>query len=187
VSGNGSAFVASNAGDQYGYRSLTNALPTNQMTVSVWVYPTNMSANGVIAAVEDSSGDANILLSNTNSGALHAQSMASGWTNSASSCSLNSTGALKSNTWQNITLSVNGSNGTLYLNGNQIGTLTGCTGMTPTPLTPSLITIGDNDNGGDIVFTGSIDDLYIYTQSLSLNQVQKLYALGAPKHGLAVE
>jgi hypothetical protein len=97
-------------------------------------------------------------------------------------CSVNYPGSIRDGVWQNITFSMNNGIGVVYVNGKQIGTLSGCVSS----FTPTNIYIASSDQSGDDFWVGYIDDVYIYTQSLSLNQVQQLYALGAAKHGLTV-
>jgi hypothetical protein len=151
------------------------------MTISVWVNPSVAvnSIQRVITSVNQGAYNSSTAVSIAfkQSGNL---SIADG-----SSCSYNDiSGVLKIGVWQNITLSINGSIVKEYVNGSQVGPTLSCTPITS--FTPNVIAIGSQDGGNNFVFTGSIDDLYIYTQSLSLNQVQQIYAMGAAKHGLTV-
>ena len=193
MSGSGHAFLAT--GSSVGIAPFSVPSGISQATMSVWVYPTSDGPSGnpyVISALSNDNNipggpyaNGNLVIGYKQNYTLYVQSYNAGF--GGSNCTLTFPGVLQKNVWQNITVSVNSGTGNVYVNGKQLATtLSLCNGLS-SAFTSGFIDIGASDAGVDFGFVGFIDDLYIYTQSLSLNQIQHLYALGAAKHGLAVK
>ena len=182
--GTGSSFVL--AGGQYAaYDQNTNLSKSNltSATESVWIYPTTVIASGnyeivmgVSDLIHDIGSHRNLYLDIRGPGnILHAQSAP----DSGSGCSFDLTGVIQLNKWQNITFSVNGGTGSLYLNGKLLQTQSGCTGMN---FMPKTILIGTYNTTPLFPFTGNIDDASVYSSALSDAQVKEIYAQGLPSH-----
>ena len=103
---------------------------------------------------------------------------------SGNGCTISISNGIQINQWQQITFSVNGSNATIYVNGKSAGTGTSCNGL---PFYPESILVGTINTSGSSQFNGLIDDVQIFTQALTLEQVQRLYAEGRGTHPLARE
>ena len=74
----------------------------------------------------------------------------------------------------------------MYINGRQVASSVNTTNVSSLGGI-STINVGNvsNGSGAQTVFSGLIDDVNIYTQSLTSSDVYKLYAEGLPKHLLA--
>jgi prepilin-type N-terminal cleavage/methylation domain-containing protein len=201
LTGSGYAFYASKVlPDQFAFvNSISNLTSVNQMTISVWVNPdstwlgTGESIISVVSsnATADWQDPGNMVIGVSGAGSFQVESdnivSFNSYTHGATAHCAESVPGIQAGVWQNITFSVNSSgNGSVYLNGKLVGSpLSGCTGLSPSFL-PGSIGVG-SDGTNSSIFTGSIDDVNIYNQTLSLNQVQQLYAMGATKHGLTVK
>lgn len=65
------------------------------------------------------------------------------------------------------------------------GAIVGSTGMSATNLMQGMaFRVGNNWNGS-AYFNGLIDDVRVYTSNLTLTQIEKMYAEGLVRHGLA--
>ena len=162
----------------------TNLPPVSQFSVSVWVKPTNFNTQyQEIISVPTTVGNGRLIyvdLRNDNGYYAHIDYPSNGYT-----CGADTVGGMQAGQWQNITFSFNGSSYTAYINGKSIALQSPASGCIPG--SPSgTIYIGGGGGPGNS-FNGSIDDLAVYTQSLSINEVQHLYALGAAKHGIALK
>ena len=83
--------------------------------------------------------------------------------------------------WTQITYSYDGSgNCTLYINGVSLGVkYNSCNNP---PLSTTFLTFKNT-----LGITGLFDDIALYSQPLSAAQIKDLYAVEAPKHGIAVK
>jgi len=181
--GSGNALILDGS-TQFAAYSTTNPMTASnvtQMTVSVWVKSAVMNTLGgffpVIAVTSDTSNP----IGNRNMYIDIRYPNNSLWVETLGSCGSTIPGVNQAGKWQNITYSLNGTVGTVYVNGKQVGTLNGCTTLS---FQPKSVFMGTGTGG---FFNGSIDDVSVYTQALSDADVQEIYALGATKHGLAVK
>ncbi len=88
---------------------------------------------------------------------------------------ISATSGYNNGAWHFVTgtRSMTGSVITLYVDGTQVGTLSG---TNTTPLTaPSFIGLGKNDCVATGVFTGSLDDMIFYSRVLTSTEVTSLY------------
>ena len=82
--------------------------------------------------------------------------------------------------WHHVVWTVSGSNYVIYIDGVEVGRGSGCSAG----VDANYMQIGDS-NGEH--FSGILDEVGFYKKSLSQSQIQKLYAEGAERRGLAVE
>ena len=171
---------------QYAYYTNPNGLTTGsvtQATVSVWVNPSSLvSASWYCVFIISS--DTNItLLNGTRNMAICLIGPSTLRIDDVSgSGGINSfPGAIQLNQWQNITISENGNQGIVYVNGKAISPLS----IGSLSFTPKEIGVGMVNNGS--YFKGYIDDVAVYNQALSEGQIQHLYAMEAPKHGITLK
>ncbi|MBW2973644.1 VCBS repeat-containing protein [Candidatus Woesearchaeota archaeon] len=84
--------------------------------------------------------------------------------------------------WNHIVGVFNGTNAILYLNGSQIGTIGSAIGGGIRDQAGDLFIGKRGDNGGSIYFNGTIDEVRIYNQSLTPQQIKANYNAGAPNY-----
>ncbi|OHA39573.1 MAG: hypothetical protein A3I98_00370 [Candidatus Taylorbacteria bacterium RIFCSPLOWO2_02_FULL_45_10b] len=189
-SGSGNSLVLDGTALQYA--SYGRAAPLSPLTstsltsitASVWIKPTTISNYDAVLAVSSSAVTA---LSNRNlyidlrNGGLYVDSASD-----SGSCSYTFSNAVVINKWYNVTVSINGNAGTVYLNGKVLGPLSGCDGFSPA-ISPRGIFIGSSSNAGNDLFHGLIDDVMVYNRNLATSEIEQIYAEGAAKHNLAIE
>ena len=171
--------------DGTGYMTVAGDGFDNQpaMTWSVWYKQT--SSVGVANLLEKSIGLSSWRIMCTNGQPSIAVSTTNNSWYSAGTALSVSAGSM--NVWHQAVFVYDGTYITGYLDGAQIA-------KTSDPISGNIIRnagqsmgIGETDGGGSITnFTGSIDDVRIYAGSLTAEAVGRLYAEGAPRHGLAV-
>jgi hypothetical protein len=162
------------------------------MTWSIWikVNASENSGGSIISKPWNGGGDYNYSIALWSSRTFFFQ------VGGSTTWAISSNVTLPTGRWQFITASVDASkNVNLYVNGviKAQGTHT-VTNWTP-PSAPDGnidLAIGTlypygNGWGGNTAysFDGSIDNLRIYDRALDVAEIQKLYAIGAPKHGIA--
>ncbi len=100
-------------------------------------------------------------------------------------CSTWPSGTLKNNTWVHIawTKSPSANKAVAYTNGKVVQT-TSCGAYCNTAPSENNLFIGD---GYVSSFDGVIDNVRIYSEALSVGQIQQHYAQGAEKHGIALK
>lgn len=172
----GSGCSGNFTGANYLYTSLNLQYPS--VTFSAWVYPTSTTGYNEIMAKEAQ------YKFRIHNGYLEALMSCNG---SSWSYPLYLTGvAVPANAWSMITLSVDSTNQMtkLFLNGQEVGRVATCS---ITAFNAAAIAIGSYWTGGAAEpFNGNIDNARIYSTTLSLSQIQKLYAEGLPAHTVAV-
>jgi prepilin-type N-terminal cleavage/methylation domain-containing protein len=182
--GSGFSLVLSRASGQYAQvPTLPPSLPRiTDFTVSVWIKPLDATNYHSVFELQGVSDPRLLYMDLRDPGIAHLDYLSSG-----SYCSLESP-AITLGQWQNFTWSYNSSNNTItgYVNGKRFASANG--GACPVPDYP-LSTVGANalmiGNGPGGLFDGSIDDLAIYTQTLSDAEIHEIYAEGLPSHPLA--
>lgn len=173
-SGTGCA-LSFNGSTQYGTVT-TNAFDKvngNELTVSVWIKPSRLAGQyqGIVSARSGVALDWHLYQHTTDGSVqLHGASQNK------------STYVPTLNTWTHIAAVVDAAGKyTLYANGSAIQTVTGYTyggGF------PGQFTIG-SVYGTVEPFQGSIDDVEVFSKSLTASEVRAIYAISAPKHKLA--
>ena len=94
------------------------------------------------------------------------------------------------NTWSHIVITHNGTepsttSSRIYLNSNILPVTTDAGSWTMIEANKVRIGAGGNAVGGEQYFSGLIDEVAVYNQSLTAYQIQQLYAQGLPRHQLA--
>ncbi|MFC1648431.1 LamG-like jellyroll fold domain-containing protein [Nanoarchaeota archaeon] len=93
-----------------------------------------------------------------------------------------STSSVSVDSWSHIATTYNGSEIKQYINGSLDTTHTGLSGLISYSTSP--INIGFHSGGA--AFNGTLDEIRIYTTTLSTEQIQAIYNSGTPKHDLTV-
>jgi hypothetical protein len=148
--------------------------PTQALTVSAWIYSrttSGASANEIVST----NGYCGYSLGNNNAPAGYTFFICNGGTNYYSPKA-----TIGTNSWHHLVGVFNGTNKqvSLYVDGNLVGT--NSVASIPNKISyssPPSIAIGDEPAKGQ-TFNGLIADVQIYSQSLTKQQIQKLYAEG---------
>ena len=92
-----------------------------------------------------------------------------------------SSSPLPTGQWVHVAITLLGKTGTLYVNGNQVGSNTAIW-LAPYQLSGTGITaqnyIGKSQYSGDPYLNGTVDDFRIYGGALTSSQVSSLYSSG---------
>ncbi len=161
----------------------TGSDAASNLTMSAWVYFTSTSGANDYPIVDVVNGSDTLFPLyvgiNTSSNKYNCYSDAVGGVS-------NLFGSITLNQWHFITCSINMATKTItgYVDGASIVNNNGATSTTAYPIT-AIGVGGDLKFGATPYYTGYIDSVSIYTQSLSDAQVYEMYALGAQKHGVA--
>ena len=174
--------------------SLSASLPKiSQFTISFWIKPVSV-AGGTVFSLPGSltGGERLVYFDLRSSGDGHFDFLSgSGY------CSADvPSGTILTGQWQNVTFSFNqtGNAMSYYINGkpvtfsNNVGVPGNCPSGTlypdnPGPTAGNPLQIGNGANG---FYNGLVDNLQLYTQSLTDAQIKEIYALGAAKHGITL-
>jgi prepilin-type N-terminal cleavage/methylation domain-containing protein len=151
---NGSAYI----------RASNPAILTSlkDFTYSVWVKPNDLLGWRTIIDIDD---DVQLLALDSGAVAIYRR------------CDYIRFDSVSAGTWYHLVWTVLGSNYKVYLNGKEIGSGSGCSSS----ISGSNIMVGAG-LGPNELFNGLIDEAQVYNTSLSLTQVQQLYAEGLEKH-----
>lgn len=147
-----------------------------QYTSSAWINPSSISASASFIFYLSGSNPLAMIITSTSNGTIYC-----GNPNAGSVTFLYN---LKQDQWQNVVCTYNNPKMTLYVNGKYINS--DSTHVYTLTTNVSKINVG-SDNVGGQTFSGFMDDFAIYSQALSLESIQNLYALGADKHGIALK
>ena len=160
----------------------TNNLPASPLTIGAWVYPASISqpgfgtgTGGTILESNENGGTSGYILGIKSNGEL--------WWWPAAGQDRYSTGTVPLDTWTFITLTYNGVDVNMYLNGRLDSSQAAAA-----PQTPTFMKIGSRSWTTGF-FEGSMSNIQLYNTSLSSNQVKQLYARGieglpVPNNGL---
>lgn len=150
-------------------------LDPSTLTMTAWVYITayNSNGSGVLAKLNQGSTISNppyeLRILPSGQPMIGMQDS----TNTAHTATCSSTASL--NTWYFLTGTVTGSSVNIYLN----GTLCGTTATTASPaVIPTLLYIGQQKPGNSRFFSGTIDDVRLYSGVLTSAGIASLYSLG---------
>jgi prepilin-type N-terminal cleavage/methylation domain-containing protein len=171
-SGNGCSLLL-NGTSQYGTLS-TNAFDKvngNEITVSVWIKQNNRTGYQDVFANRNSSVFNWILYTHTTDGSIQFHG--------ASQYKSNYIPPL--NTWTHIAAVVDSSgNSKLYANGAIVQSITG---YSFGPIAGSFQIGAQFPTGGEL-FRGNIDEVRIYSKTLTAMDIKNEYIAGAPNHGI---
>jgi hypothetical protein len=160
-----------NGSNQYGLGSGA-VLPTNGYTKSVWVYLNGYQDNNMV------SGDGHFMYMGSNAGVD--KKIYCGHTDWGNYMSYPSTNTVNLNTWYNITLTFNTTDGMkLYINGVLDSSYTVNKNAHPGTGTVNVATF----NGGNLL-NGRISKVYCYNKSLVSSEVSQIYDLDKSYFGL---
>jgi Concanavalin A-like lectin/glucanases superfamily/Carbohydrate-binding module 64 len=87
---------------------------------------------------------------------------------------INGSSALSTGSWQHVAVTLNGSAGTLYVNGVQVGQNTSMS-LNPASLGSTSNNYIGRSQYSDEYLDGQVDDFRIYNRALSASEVQTLY------------
>lgn len=143
---------------------------TGDYTVSVWVNP---SANSTWSRVFDiGTGPNSSMFLTLSAGTTLRYAITS--SGAGGEQRINGTGLLPLNQWSLVTITVSGTAGTLYVNGQAVGTNGNMT-VHPSQFGASRNNwIGKSQYGGDPALDAKVDDFNIYSRALSADEVAAL-------------
>jgi len=164
-----------NGSDFYEYVDVGNRNSLNfqnNFTMSVWV---NMTSVGYNSAFIERPGGYDLGRWNSN-GFLYLGT-GGGWYDAQSSY------VVPLNTWVFLAVSVDNQNNVIfYANGSQVGGGTKASTYT----FGGNVQIGGEQGDTGSTFTGSIDNVRIYTRTFTSAEIKKIYIAEAPAHGITV-
>jgi len=149
---------------------------SSQVTITAWINPSFTSAWNRIVAKSHTSNTSpytmyGLLFDNANH--IRLEIATNGLQNA-----VNGVTTIPLNTWTFVAGTYDGSTMKVYVNGN-LDNSTALTGAIDTNNMP--LSIGRSGFGSDY-FNGTIDEVRIYSQALSLGEIQKHYAEGLERH-----
>ncbi|HEU5420409.1 MAG TPA: arabinofuranosidase catalytic domain-containing protein [Streptosporangiaceae bacterium] len=151
----------------------------HDFTISAWVNPSQNSAWSRIFDFGTGAGDYMFLTLSAGGGPLRFAITTSG---NGAEQQINAPSTLPLNTWSQVTVTLSGTTGTLYVNGQPAGTNTNMT-LNPAALgRTSQDWIGRSQFSADPYMNGMVDDFNIYSRALSAAEVAAL-ASGQPGAG----
>jgi hypothetical protein len=151
----------------------------HDFTVSAWVNPSQNTGWSRVFDFGTGTNDYMFLTLSAGGGPLRYAITTSGNGNEQQ---LNDTAALPLNTWSLVTVTLSGTTGTLYVNGQPVATNTNMT-LNPSSLgDTSQNWIGRSQFPADPYLNGAVDDFNIYDRALSAAEVAAL-ASGQPGAG----
>jgi hypothetical protein len=138
-------------------------------TISAWVNP---SANSTWSRVFDfGTGTNNYMFLTLNDGSTLRFAITTN--GGGGEQQINGTSTLPLNTWSLVTVTLSGTTGTLYVNGQVVGTNTNMT-LTPASLGATTQNYIGKSQYNDPYLSGQVDDFNIYSTALSAAQVATL-------------
>lgn len=180
-SGYTSAYTFSASTNNINFSDLSILKLTNQITISSWIYPYSFGG-GNAGRIYDKwkttfpqNGYAFFIDNNTGVSAI---GFGTGWAISTSVARVN--GAINLNSWQLMSVTFSGTACTFYKNGVSIGTVTGLTAA----VSGTNNAIVGNNTGDVNYFDGKIDNLSIYSRSLSAIEINRIYTSTKSRYGL---
>jgi hypothetical protein len=145
----------------------------HDFTVSAWVNPAQVAAWSRIFDFGTGTNDYMFLTASAGGGPLRFAITTSG---NGHEQQLTAPSTLPLNTWSLVTVTLSGTTGTLYVNGQPVATNTGMT-LNPSSLgTTNQNWIGRSQFSGDPYLDATVDDFNIYNRALSASDVAALAA-----------
>jgi hypothetical protein len=176
-----SAFTFSASTNVINFADLSFLKLTSQLTISAWIYPVSFGG-GNTGRIYDKwrttfpqTGYAFFIDNNTGVSAI---GFGTGYLVSTSVARVNN--AISLNSWQHMLVTFSGTACTFYKNGTVVGTVTGLTA----PVSGTESAYVGNNNGNINYFDGKIDNLSIYSRSLSSNEISRIYTSTKSRYGL---
>ena len=141
----------------------------HDFTVSAWVNP---SANSAWSRVFDfGTGTSNYMFLTLSAGG---GPLRFAITTGSGEQQINAPGTLPLNTWSHVAVTLSGTTGTLYVNGQPVGTNTNMT-LNPASLgTTNQNWIGRSQFSADPFLAATVDDFQIYSRALSQSEIASL-------------
>jgi hypothetical protein len=140
-------------------------------TISAWVNPSANSAWSRVFDFGTGTGNYMFLTLSAGGGPLRFAITASG---NGAEQQLNGPGTLPLNTWSHVAVTLSGSTGTLYVNGQPVATNSNMT-LTPAALGATTQNwIGRSQFGADPFLAATVDDFQIYDHALSAADIAAL-------------
>lgn len=183
ISGSGftSSFTFSSSTNKIDFSDLSFLKLTSQLSISAWIYPNSFggaNAGRIYDKYKTTIPQSGYALWVDNNTGTNAIAFGTGWSVSTSVARINNVITL--NTWQHVTLTFSGTACTFYKNGSSIGTSTGLVA----PVSGTQNAIIGNNSGNTNYFDGKIDNLSIYSRSLTANEISKIYTSTKSRYGL---
>ncbi len=151
----------------------------HDFTVSAWVNPSANTAWSRLFDFGNGTNDYMFLTLSAGGGPLRFAITTSG---NGAEQQLSAPGTLPLNTWSNVAVTLSGTTGTLYINGQAVATNANMT-LNPAALgTTSNNWIGRSQFGGDPFLSATVDDFNVYDHALSAADIATL-AGGQPGAG----
>jgi hypothetical protein len=151
----------------------------HDFTISAWVNPSANTAWSRVFDFGTGTNDYMFLTLNAGGGPIRFAITDSG---GGGEQQINGTGTLPPNTWSHVAVTLSGTTGTLYVNGQAVGTNTNMT-LDPADLgTTTQNYLGRSQYPTDPYLSGDLDDVGIYSSALSATQIAAL-ASGQPAAG----
>jgi prepilin-type N-terminal cleavage/methylation domain-containing protein len=192
VAGVQNSAVPFNANGTDNYISISNPMrgmpKTTNYTMSAWINPSSVCSSSYMCYV--------VIFGSTNN--CTAQSVGMGlpvnspylaYYSACDAMYVSSNSPISTNTWTHVAISVSGTRATYYVNGRQtdVKTLNVPTNVSQWNSASASASIGSffNNSGSMYSFVGAINNVRIYTSSLTAADIHNIYALGLPRHQLA--
>lgn len=166
--------------------SIANDVASIRLTVSAWIKPSS-AATGLILMSAPSSSSCTWVANRTVTLYISASGQLQIWNNHILTTSALS--VAPPNKWTNIAYTWDGSKYNFYIDGRFIESKTPLVSGNPGTEKIGCIGIGNVNYSGDDSnpFIGKIDDVALYSQSLTASAIQQIYAAGLPTHTVAVK
>lgn len=145
-------------------------------TVSIWVKQNQAGNWARIWDFGRSTNNYMFLTSNSGSGSAVRFAIKNGGTEQQINCSH----ILENDRWTHIAVSKSGNTGIMYINGEEAGRNEN---MTISPSDLGYLTqnyIGKSQFDADALFNGTVDEIRIYNNALTINEIKDLVALSTP-------
>ncbi len=169
---NGANLAASftSASSQYLSRSTDFGITTGNLTISAWIYPTNLTGRkAIVAKYRESDASRAYMLYTNNSNYFFSLS-----SNGTAVATVQGIGTLSTNVWYHIMAVYDGAEIKLYLNGVlDSNPFSYTSGVNYTSAAPFVI--GGLDNGTTDNFDGRIDDVVIWNAALSASKANDFF------------
>ena len=160
------------------YVALSHSLPDmSTLTIGVWVYYTGGTKNGIILSDADVTSGNDLIFDMTNSG-IGIRANKSGatlnyWCGGPNGCAV--TGLNLGNSWHHIVWTMTNDKSEVYVDGELVKTIFESGSNVGYHTThPSIGRFWDESSAFDY-FSGRIDELYIYNEALTSEEISDLY------------